>query len=126
MRTLTTLSWTTALIYLNSVLAYRKDSSYSTRSYGPVAFHIGSSSPNGPVGFQPCESGVPYTLDASTPVLSLDYGSEVAGFPYVDVASFDSEYAQVELKYSEPYEGLGLPYGDGPWYASEQSTTTIL
>lgn len=54
-------------------------------------------------------------LDAASPVLTLDYGAEVAGFPYFGVQSISgAKDAQVELKYSEPYHGLSLPYSDGP------------
>lgn len=59
-------------------------------------------------------SGKSITLDAQNPVLTLDYGAEVAGFPFVEVASLDTSGAQIELKYSEPYGGLELPVGDGP------------
>ncbi len=92
--------------------------SRTTTSYTPVAYHIGKESPAEPHGFQHCKPAATYTLNASSPTLSLDYGAEVAGFPYVDILTFTGEYAQIELKYSEPYEGLGLPYGDGPWYVS--------
>ena len=96
---------------------------YTSGPYKPVAYYIGKEAPQNPVGFEQCKSASSYTLDTSTPVLSLDYGSEVAGFPYVDISSFDGDYAQIELKYSEPYEGLSLPYGDGPWYGSNYQTT---
>jgi hypothetical protein len=90
----------------------------ATATYTPVAYHIDKESPVKPDQFQHCESAATFTLNASSPTLSLDYGAEVAGFPYVEISSFTGEYAQIELKYSEPYEGLGLPYGDGPWYVS--------
>ena len=93
-------------------------SSHATASYTPVAYHIGNQSPAKPEQFQHCQSAETFTLNASLPTLSLDYGAEVAGFPYVDISSNTAGYAQIELKYSEPYEGLSLPYGDGPWYVS--------
>lgn len=55
------------------------------------------------------------TLDSSTPVLTLDYGAEVAGFPFFEVTSVGGSTAQIELKYSEQFQGLNLDYGDGPW-----------
>lgn len=58
--------------------------------------------------------GNPITLDNSSPVLTLDYGTVVGGFPYIEVDSPDSA-VQIELKYSEPFVGLALPQGDGPW-----------
>ncbi|CAI7634564.1 unnamed protein product [Penicillium pancosmium] len=53
-------------------------------------------------------------LNSSFPVLTLDYGNEVGGFPFVEVES-PSSAVQIQLKYSEPYSGLELPEGDGPW-----------
>jgi hypothetical protein len=100
--------------------------SRATSSYTPVAYHLGKESPAKPEQFQHCESTVTFTLNASSPTLSLDYGAEVAGFPYVDILSFTGEYAQIELKYSEPYEGLGLPYGDEPWYVSFYLSSSIM
>ena len=88
----------------------------STKSYVPVAYHVGKKSPANAAGFEHCGSTSSFTLNSSSPVLSLDYGAEVAGFPYVEISSLTGEFAQIELKYSEPYDGLGLPYGDGPWY----------
>lgn len=54
------------------------------------------------------------TLDSSNPVLTLDYGAEVAGYPYIQTDT-PEQPVQVELKYTEPFEGLGLAQGDGPW-----------
>lgn len=59
-------------------------------------------------------AGTTFSLNSSFPVLTLDYGAEVAGFPYINVVSVKGESAQVELKYSEPYDGLGMTYSDGP------------
>ncbi|TKA79701.1 hypothetical protein B0A49_01457 [Cryomyces minteri] len=60
-------------------------------------------------------SGGSLTLDTSTPVLTLDYGADVAGFPFVEVALLTGSAAQIELKYSEPFDGLGMTFSDGPW-----------
>lgn len=81
-----------------------------TLAYTPTAFSIGKS----PVidGLQ-TYTGQPFTLNTSSPVATFDYGSLVAGFPYVQIAS--EVPVQIELKYSEPFDGLNLPYGDGPW-----------
>ena len=110
-----------ALLCQDVVLANWNGNAHTSKSYVPVAYHIGKDSPAHPVGFQSCGSTSSFILNASSPVLSLDYGAEVAGFPYVEISSLEGEYAQIELKYSEPYEGLGLPYGDGPWYESRLS-----
>lgn len=104
------------LIPLVAATAKQNGSPHTTASYYPVAYYIGQESPSKAVGFQGCKSASPYILNTSSPVLSLDYGTEVAGSPYVEISALDGEYAQIEMKYTEPYEGLSLPYGDGPWY----------
>ena len=85
----------------------------SQTSYTPVAFAIGTA----PVidSLQPLSENA-VTLSPSAPVLTLDYGANVAGFPYFDVTSLAGPAAQIELKYSEQFEGLNLKTGDGPWY----------
>ncbi|KAF8861335.1 Six-hairpin glycosidase [Acephala macrosclerotiorum] len=84
----------------------------SQTSYTPVAFAVGTA----PIidGLQPL-SAKAVTLDSSAPVLTLDYGADVAGFPYFEVTSLAGPAAQIELKYSEQFEGLNLNTGDGPW-----------
>lgn len=80
--------------------------------YTPVSFGLGTA----PIidDLQPYSTNT-ITLDASNPVLTLDYGADVAGFPYFDVTSLAGAAAQVELKYSEQFQGLNLATGDGPW-----------
>ena len=82
-------------------------------SYTPVYFGVGTE----PIidGLQ-TYSRNKVTLNVSSPVLTLDYGAEVAGFPYFEVTSVGESAAQIELKYSEPFAGLNLTTGDGPWY----------
>lgn len=84
----------------------------SQSSYTPVAFAVGTT----PIidGLQTYSSNT-VILNSSTPVLTLDYGAEVAGFPYFEVTSIEGSVAQIELKYSEQFQGLNLEYGDGPW-----------
>lgn len=79
----------------------------------PTAFHVGADNPESPSGFSRYAPGHLLKLDPSSPVLTLDYGADVAGFPALNVQSI-SKPAQIELKYSEPYDGLSLPYSDGP------------
>lgn len=105
-----------ALLSQSVATAKETKDSHAISSYTPVAYHIGKELPAKPDQFHHCESAATFSLNTSSPTLSLDYGAEVAGFPYVDISSFTGEYVQIELKYSEPYEGLSLPYGDGPWY----------
>ncbi|CZR61468.1 uncharacterized protein PAC_11364 [Phialocephala subalpina] len=84
----------------------------SQTSYTPVAFAIGTA----PIidSLQPLSENA-VILSPSAPVLTLDYGANVAGFPYFDVTSLAGPAAQIELKYSEQFEGLNLKTGDGPW-----------
>lgn len=58
--------------------------------------------------------GSPVTLDASKPLLTLDYGAEIGGFPFVEVEHEAGSAAQLELKYTEAFLGLQRPRGDGP------------
>jgi hypothetical protein len=81
-------------------------------SYNPVAFGLGTA----PIlnGLQ-TYSNNEFTLSSSSPVLTLDYGADVSGWPYFDVTSLDGTGVQIELKYSEQFQGLNLAAGDGPW-----------
>lgn len=54
------------------------------------------------------------TLSRTSPVLTLDFGHEVAGFPYIINQSPAAE-AQLELKYAESFVSLDSPFSDGPW-----------
>lgn len=81
-------------------------------SFTPIAYSVGTNSSS--TGLQ-TYSGQGVTLDSSNPVLTLDYGTEVAGFPYVQVTSVSGSEAQIELKYTEAFSGLANAYGDGPW-----------
>lgn len=62
----------------------------------------------------PLSSGVKFELTPSTPVATLDYGHEVAGYPYYDV-EFISGKVQIEVKYSEEFNGLNTNFSDGPF-----------
>jgi hypothetical protein len=94
-------------------------------SYTPVYYGIGTA----PIinGLE-TYSGSEVTLNSSAPILTLDYGTEVAGFPYFQVTSLTGSAAQIELKYSEQFQGLNLNTGDGPWYFRSPilSTSNIL
>ncbi|KAF2164441.1 glycoside hydrolase family 78 protein [Zasmidium cellare ATCC 36951] len=101
-------------ILATQALASQDDNQHNTRPYQPTAFHIGPTSPEAPSNFNAYRVGSSLRLTPSSPVLTLDYGAEVAGFPYFTVQSLTGP-TQVELKYSEPYDGLQLPYSDGPF-----------
>lgn len=88
----------------------------SQTTYTPVAFGVGTA----PIidGLQTYHSSKKVTLKSSAPVLTLDYGAVVAGFPYFEVTSFVGDAVQIELKYSEQFPGLNSATGDGPWYSA--------
>ncbi|WDK13202.1 hypothetical protein CGRA01v4_04483 [Colletotrichum graminicola] len=56
----------------------------------------------------------PFTLSPDTPVATLDYGAERAGYPIFDVTSLSAP-AQIEVKYTEHFDGLNHPFSDGPF-----------
>ncbi|KAK2596536.1 hypothetical protein N8I77_013422 [Diaporthe amygdali] len=59
----------------------------------------------------------PFTLSEQTPVATLDYGIERAGYAFFTVSSL-TQPAQIEVRYSEPFAGLGGPWSDGPFLFS--------
>ena len=64
--------------------------------YLPKKYHLGL---NVTIDGLTNYSGEDITLDASSPVLTLDYGFEIGGFPFFEVDDLGSQ-SQVELKYS--------------------------
>lgn len=64
------------------------------------------------------------TLSPSHPLVTLDYGIEVAGFPFLNVSAF-SGVVQIEVTYSEEYSGLLQPFSDGPWTFSNGLSNTF-
>lgn len=65
------------------------------------------------------EAYAPFTLDETNPVATLDYGGESAGYPFFEVSSLTGA-AQVEVKYTEEFDGLNQPFSDGPFSYSNQ------
>lgn len=59
-------------------------------------------------------NNISLTLSPTEPLVTLDYGTEVAGFPFFDVSSI-SGVVQIEVKYTEEFSGLLQPFSDGPW-----------
>jgi hypothetical protein len=93
----------------------------SQASYTPVDYGIGTAPIiNGLETYSRSE----VTLNSSAPILTLDYGTEVAGFPYFEVTTLAGSAAQIELKYSEQFQGLNLKTGDGPWYSHSAILST--
>lgn len=63
-------------------------------------------------------------LTPSNPVATLDYSTEVGGFPFFDAIPVSGP-VQVEAKYSEAKGGLDQPFGDGPWTFSNGLANTF-
>jgi hypothetical protein len=64
------------------------------------------------------------TLSSSQPAVTLDYGIDVAGFPFL-VAKTNSAAAQIEVRYSESLAGLSHGNADGPWTFSNGLSGTF-
>jgi hypothetical protein len=77
-----------------------------------IASRFAKGSATAETGLSTYNSNQPITLSVESPLLTLDYGSNVAGFPVFQVAS---GAGQIEVKYSEAFDGLNKQYGDGLW-----------
>lgn len=55
---------------------------------------------------------------------TLDYGKEVAGNPYFIVSAL-SKPVQIEIRYSEAFDGLNYVWADGPYYYSTSLSSTF-
>lgn len=53
-------------------------------------------------------------MSADAPILTLDFGPEIAGIPFFDVSSLSGP-AQIEVKYAESFVSLFSANSDGPW-----------
>jgi hypothetical protein len=78
--------------------------SYSESLFSPVSLAIGSQS----------SAFGQFELNSSVPFATLDYGYEVAGYPFFDVASLCGT-VQIEVKYSEDAQALQNNWSDGPF-----------
>ncbi|OHX00744.1 rhamnosidase-like protein [Colletotrichum incanum] len=65
-----------------------------------------------------------FTLSPEIPVATLDYGAERAGHPVFDVSALSAP-AQIEVKYTEHFDGLNHPFGDGPYTFSNQLSNSF-
>ncbi|KAH9215467.1 glycoside hydrolase family 78 protein [Leptodontidium sp. 2 PMI_412] len=91
-----------------SIVASKSDSSYDSQNrFVPVGIALGDST-----SWNATKLG-PFQLTPSTPVATLDYGSEVAGYPFFIVSSVTGT-VQIEVKYSEEFSGLLANLSDGP------------
>jgi hypothetical protein len=85
----------------------------AAQSYLPDAYQVSSDTPA--IGDLVKYGGESIALNNSFPMVTFDYGSLVGGFPYVEIEGEPNAAVQIELKYSEPYDGLDQPQADGPW-----------
>ncbi|KAE8345118.1 hypothetical protein BDV24DRAFT_148538 [Aspergillus arachidicola] len=65
-----------------------------------------------------------FALDPQSPLATVDYGAERAGYPFFVVSSL-SQPVQLEVKYSEEFNGLNHPFSDGPYSFSNQLGNTF-
>jgi hypothetical protein len=63
-------------------------------------------------------------LSAAKPFLTLDYGTETAGFAFYNISSFSAP-AQIEVKYAEKLPALSAPQSDGPWTFTNGLSNTL-
>ncbi|KAI7212580.1 Six-hairpin glycosidase [Hortaea werneckii] len=56
----------------------------------------------------------PIALSPEKPYVTLDFESDVAGFPFFVVADL-TEAVEIEVKYAEQFVALSHPESDGPW-----------
>ncbi|USP75811.1 glycoside hydrolase family 78 protein [Curvularia clavata] len=63
------------------------------------------------------------TLSPAHPIITLDYGADVAGFPFF-VAAENGASAQIEVKYSESFATIQGDNADGPWTFSNGLANT--
>ncbi len=56
----------------------------------------------------------PFRLSSSAPWATIDYGVEVAGYPFFDVSSVKGP-VQIEVKYAEEFLALKHNFSDGPF-----------
>lgn len=55
-----------------------------------------------------------FQLNAKTPVATVDFGTERAGYPFF-VVGHVNQPVQVEVKYAEQFNALNQSYSDGPY-----------
>jgi hypothetical protein len=56
-------------------------------------------------------------------IATLDFGAEVAGYPYFNISSLSAP-VQIEVKYAEQFHALGFNFSDGPYtYVNQLSNT---
>ncbi|KAL4939999.1 Six-hairpin glycosidase-like protein [Aspergillus oleicola] len=64
------------------------------------------------------------TLTPSSPNATLDYATEVGGFPFLNIHNLTSP-VQIEAKYTEAKSDLEQAYADGPWSFQNELANTF-
>ncbi|KAJ5097361.1 glycoside hydrolase family 78 protein [Penicillium angulare] len=94
----------------------------SKSNFSPQRYHVGT---NPSISTEALRRGQSITLSPEeSPLLTLDYGSEVAGFPYFQVSQVDGP-VQLEVKYTEQFDGLNHVWADGPYYMASGLSNTF-
>src|SRR6185312_12425250 len=88
----------------------------------PIKYHVGTTHTR--LNHQQWTNTTTISLSKSAPVLTLDFGYEVAGFPFFTTTS-QSSATQLEFAYSESFASLDSPYSDGPWTFSNGLSNTF-
>lgn len=86
----------------------------------PVKYSFGNSSATANFSSSTC-----LTLTAANPVVTLDYLTEIGGFPFIEVSNFSAVGTQIESRYSDAKASLDLPQADGPWTYSNGLSNTF-
>ncbi|KAK1635887.1 Six-hairpin glycosidase-like protein [Colletotrichum phormii] len=66
----------------------------------------------------------PFSLSPEIPLATLDYGAERAGYPTFEVSAISAP-VQIEVKYTEHFDGLNHPFDDGPYTFSNQLSNSF-
>ncbi|OOQ84388.1 glycoside [Penicillium brasilianum] len=102
---------TTANLFLVGTLVAVANASID--NFLPLRYQLGTQ-PS--ITTKPLQTGQSVTLDFdNNPVVTLDYGHEVAGFPYFQISDVNNP-VQIEVKYTEQFDGLNHVWADGPYY----------
>lgn len=99
--------WSTRVLLVASTITILPLAACS--SFLPRALAVGSELDIDGAGFAPF-----FTLNATAPLATLDYGVERAGYPFFQITHV-SQPLQLEVKYSEAFFGLAHPWSDGPY-----------
>ncbi|PVH95827.1 hypothetical protein DM02DRAFT_617640 [Periconia macrospinosa] len=98
-----------------AALAYSR--AYAFVNYGnvhPTAYY--ANDPSNITQKLSYDNSTSITLSTSFLVITLDYGTEVAGFPFLVTSNANASVkVQIEVKYAEDLVSLGLGSADGPW-----------